>query len=758
MTVLFFSRLGLYLLAFLLPVIHPSVAVSYDAVGWCLWFFLVPAQMVVAHFAAPPRLKARQWLLLGAAVLVAAEAFIVWKTGLSEMALLGLGVGLAAFVITALIFRGGERWAPLAVLEEFFLAWLYYRMLNFSRASEEIAASSSGLAQIIFVATIASLLAHGVVLYLALFRGSGKRGRREIALFAGIVAPLLLLVILVLPPDFVENSVIANRLANEPDPDLVPLDGWTNGLDNGNLRSNRDGSRNGDGQTGTPRERGQGILEGIPSDQWSDRLGQGQQGGEGSMRGSNQGQGEGESQGEGQGEGEARQYTVMIVASSHSPIYAATAYRGHLDAVQGFSLSPEEPLNGLTFRRLLETWVDPEPTFDAGRTETPVYTLSTIPDRTLAYRPSSVEPTVLDRQFHPLDYSFRAVSAISTTRPEGFAQIGDLSSQTRASMAEYLEVDLDSEARQTFQAYLDGTLSSATGYYERIDAILRGFSSYQYEIGYEEDVSIGKMVEFLTSTKNGDCTEFSNTAGILGRLAGIPSRVVVGYLASRDLQTDAHRQGLFVLRQMIEPLQAFDPEDLYLVTNAHRHSWVQYYMPGYGWVDFETTAFAIPPIGLGDANNRNVVIPIIEPQANPRETRPFPWLLLVKSLGVLVGAGAVGLYVFRYGREALLAALARRQDGHGLRSLQRLLLMRLATDGYTLKQPWETTLEYADRQPETREFATLYTELRYRQPGAFQDGPWQRIQRAYRETLHRCRRRGPAAAARRAVSLRPLHY
>jgi len=752
MNALFISRLVLYLLAFLMPVIHPSVAVPYDAVGWCLWFFLLPAEMIAAYVGAPPRLKPSRWLVAGGSVLGAAVLFIFFKTGFSEMLLLALGVGVASFLLTTLIFRGGERWAPVAVLEEFVLAYIYYRMLNFSRADEEIARQSSGLAQVLFVLIVVAFLAHGVIITLTLFRGAERRrGRREAALFAGIVVPLLLLVLLVLPPDFVKNSEIANRLSDQPDPQLTPLDGSTNGLDRGNLRSNRRSQRNGrtweNGQEGDQGTR-PGILEGIPSDQWSDRFGRAQ------------GSGEGDQQGDGQGDGEARQYAVMVVASPASPIYAATGYRGALDAVRGFGVSTDEPLNDLTYRRLLETWTDPDEPPDAGRVETPVFTLSTIPDRTLAYRPYRIEPTVLDRQYNPFNYSFQAVSAIGTQAPEEWKLIAGMLPETRRAMAAYLEVPIAAEDRAVFQSHLDGILVGKSGYYERIDAILRGFSSYQYRIGYDEDVSIESMTRFLADTKTGDCTEFSNTAAILGRLAGVPSRVVVGYLASRDLQTDAHRQGISVLRQMVEPLKQYDPEDLYLVTSAHHHSWVQFYLPGYGWVDFETTQYAIPPVGSGDANNRNVVIPLIEPQPNPRETRPFPWLLLAKLLGVIVGAGAVALYLFRYARETVLETIARRSDARGLRAMQRLLFMRLAADGHPIKHPWETPVEYAERLPQTGEFAELYTELRYRDlSGADgRDELWRRIRSAYRGVLSATRKRGLKALLRRIVSLRALHY
>jgi hypothetical protein len=367
---------------------------------------------------------------------------------------------------------------------------------------------------------------------------------------------------------------------------------------------------------------------------------------------------------------------------------------------------------------------------------------------------------VLDRQYHPFDYSFEATSLMSSSSPEDWSAIDGLLPEKERELAGYLDVPLAGPALAVFQAYLDEALGGREGYFERIDAILRSFGTFQYEIGFDDDVSTQKMVTFLTETRTGDCTEFSNTAAILARLAGIPSRVVVGYLASRDLQTERHQQGVFVLREMIEPLKRFDPEDLYLVTTAHHHSWVQYYMPGYGWVDFETTGFAIPPSGSGDPNDMNVVIPILDPQRNPRLTRPFPWLFVLKSLLVLLGATGLGLYVYRYSREGWLAARSRRADLGGLRALQTLLLMRLAADGYSVKQPSQTPLEYADRYPQTREFAEAYTSLRYREEAAVpqSNGLWSRLHASYRQVLSRMRRRGTGAFFRRLFSLKGLFY
>jgi transglutaminase-like putative cysteine protease len=106
-----------------------------------------------------------------------------------------------------------------------------------------------------------------------------------------------------------------------------------------------------------------------------------------------------------------------------------------------------------------------------------------------------------------------------------------------------------------------------------------------------------------------------------------------------------------MLRQALPPLQAFPLEELFLVTTAHRHSWAQFWLPRYGWVDFATTSFAIPPLGFGDPNNRDVVIPLIREDSPLVPIPIFPWKTLLRFICILGVLCIAALYGFRYGRE-----------------------------------------------------------------------------------------------------------
>ena len=834
MHLLFLTRLLVYAMAVAMPLVHPAVVVPYDRAGYLVWFALVPLEMLLAfalRYAATgttapaargraARLVAgvRRWLrptrllVAAGAAVVAAVAF---GTGFDSAAWLVAAAGAGAFLLTLLIFGSREYGHTIAAAELFFIGYIYVKMLRFSRASEAISGASSLLTTVLLLVSIGGFLLHGIVIYQAAFPnrrpGTGRgeerrRGRREVTLFASVVIPLIVVLAIVLPSDFVEHRIAFNELNELPPSPPVPVDDFSTAPPGGNLRGEqqfepqeRPGGGQGDQQQENQQEAegGQGDagqmpgLVGIPAREWDQRRqqqqpqpqpgsageegggsaggAQSEQGQAGGAQGGqpsegNQGQ-EGEegdgNQDSGDGEGENRQYAVMIIASQRDPVYAADGYFGLFDGVYGLSYSREEPLNELVHRRLFETWEDPEPPFDRGRSPIEHAFFSTISERAMPYRPLAVEPTVQQRRYHPFDLSYRVISQVSTTDPDAWRRVRPLNGAERERMSGYLEIPLEAEQQARFQEYLDQFVGAADNDFDKIDQLLRSYANYQYEIGFTDDVSIAHVDNFLFETQAGDCTEFSNTSAILGRMLGIPTRVVTGYLGSDSLQTPQHARGAAVLRQSIEPLQAYPQEDLYLITTAHRHSWTQFWLPDYGWVDFETTTHAkTPPPGM-DANSLDIVIPIIEVEDVPvPRDFIFPWRFALTVLGTLAAAGIVGAYGMRYGREGWLTLRARHADAGGLRALGKLLCMRMASAGCALKPHAHTVQEYARQYPQIGRFAALYTMLRYR--AAFDPGErtstWQELHTQYQTALKGVRPGGLLPLLRRAFSLRALYY
>jgi hypothetical protein len=627
-------------------------------------------------------------------------------------------------------------------------------MLVFSRSGEEAAWASSGLTQFILIWTAVVFLFHSAVIYFCLYPKSSGGAGGETAIFTLTAAIALALLVFILPADFIRNTVISNLLPDRIDKLTKPSDSdW------------------GIPETGSGRRRGRPT---VPGDEGGRKpslrsLSEHDWPGEGRGRRSRDGSGDG---------GERQQYTVMVVASKHDPVYMANSIRGKLDPTAGFLTGPEETLNRLPSQRLFVTWFDSEPVYDRGRQRREVFSLSTLPQKYLPYRPLAIEPTVQSENTGPFRYIHKVVSNVHINDPLNLLNvyIRELSPLEKNDLTPYLEITLEDADREVFQAQLNRSLDSwqadrenfmgerRNEYMEKVAAILLGFSDFQYDANDGNDYAISDLVDFLTNTKEGDCVEFSNTAAILGRLAGIPSRVVTGYLAADGLQTIAHLRGLAALRSRIPLLQEFPFDDLYLVTASHGHSWTQFYIPGYGWIDFEATQFAIPPIGFGDANLRDVVIPRLDENQVFSPVRAFPWRAVLRVLGYVLILALLGAYILRYGREIYLAIGVRKGGRHGARSLYLLLLAKLAADGKPIKPVSKTAPEYSRLFPGDdapfAAFAAIYTELRWRDfsDKAEEDRRFALLKEEYRRILSANRRKGIAGFVIRVFSLRGLRY
>jgi hypothetical protein len=497
-----------------------------------------------------------------------------------------------------------------------------------------------------------------------------------------------------------------------------------------------------------------------------------------------------------------RQYMVMIVASDREPVYMGNSFRGQLDSAEGFLMSHDEPLNVLSSQRFFVTWFNNEPDFDIGRERQEVFSLSTLPQKYLPWRPVSIDPTILSENSGPLRYIHQVVSNTHSGDPlllvNTFSR--NFSDFEKTILAPYFEIPLEENDMKNFTDWLNEALKSwqdnreaivkndrylweifsgreknlepVNDHLEKILAILTGFSKYQYNLSYSDDYSIASLKEFLLESKDGDCVEFSNTLALLGRLAGIPSRVVTGYLAAEGLQTVAHLRGIAALREKIPLLRDFPFDNLYMVTNLHSHSWTQFYIPDYGWLDFEATAFALPPLGNGDFNTWDVVIPLIDEERVFSAVKKFPWQAVFRAFGVMALFALVCAYLLRYGREAFLYFGARQGGRSGARCLYLLLLARLAADGKPVKPASKTALEYSElfrvqsktggeaESPHFKAFASIYTELRWRKFGdrVEMEERFNLLRQEYSSILKTTRRKGVLKGLLRMFSLRGLAY
>jgi len=316
---------------------------------------------------------------------------------------------------------------------------------------------------------------------------------------------------------------------------------------------------------------------------------------------------------------------------------------------------------------------------------------------------------VLDSKNFPLQYHYRALSLVSEcSLLDSMPSVSALGDEDRSALASCLALPLSAGDLAPFRSYVNTLLAGETTLTGKVQKILQGLSGCKYRASSNDDSSIAALNKFLFVTKTGDCTEFSNTAALLGRIAGIPSRVVTGYIVSRDLQTETHVAGIKKIQERFKPLAGKEPSTLFLVTTAHSHSWPEFFIPGEGWVDFESTRYAIPPDQGFDANKRDLVIPRFDSIPSSHKKASFPWLLVAKFVLTTGFAVVVALVIRRRILLLLLVLRARQKNEQGAKARFRLFLIALASRGYRPKPRSETPREYGLAYPELAGLVSLY--------------------------------------------------
>jgi transglutaminase-like putative cysteine protease len=221
---------------------------------------------------------------------------------------------------------------------------------------------------------------------------------------------------------------------------------------------------------------------------------------------------------------------------------------------------------------------------------------------------------------------------------------------------------------------VDSIIKGKTTPYDRARAILDYFvgpnSTYTYSLSTKAGDSGNDLTDFLHN-QFGFCQQFAGAMGIMLRMAGVPSRVVVGYTHSVP-----------------------DTKGRLTVTTNDAHAWVEGYFDGIGWLPFDPTplvgtdagrAAAIPwapkagsasggvvtgsngaanPRGA-ESNKRNTVVPEAGGSTPGQGSGGLPmwatWLLVgIAGLIVLVFLVPAGVRLRR--RRRRLRAAARDPD------------------------------------------------------------------------------------------------
>jgi hypothetical protein len=250
--------------------------------------------------------------------------------------------------------------------------------------------------------------------------------------------------------------------------------------------------------------------------------------------------------------------------------------------------------------------------------------------------------------------------------------------------------------------------------FDLAEAIVTEFHSNRYS--YETDVlgvcdDSSSIVECFAAHKRGYCEHYASTMAILLRQAGIPTRLVEGFLPGD-----------------VDPATG-DEE----ISTSAAHAWVEVYFPGYGWQMFDPTGGgrskaaelpqgkivplatpgarpSAPAASGGLAGDRGENVRRIQPGSSTTTSSTTNELLIVVSILLLAAVILAGFLAWRRGPRsastpdgvyASIAALARR-FGFGPR-------------------PTQTAYEYAaalgdilpNVRPELRTVATAKVEVAY---------------------------------------------
>lgn len=165
-----------------------------------------------------------------------------------------------------------------------------------------------------------------------------------------------------------------------------------------------------------------------------------------------------------------------------------------------------------------------------------------------------------DRTSYRIKY--RAVSDIRAPSPADLRRDG---SPDNEDVNAYLKLPpLDERVRELA---LEITSADDNRYDKALSVKRYLLTNYSYTRTLERGATEYPLEEFLFGVKEGHCEYFATAMVILLREAGVPSRIVNGFLGGTP-----NEHGNF-----------------YLVRESDAHSWVEVYFPGHGWVSFDPT-------------------------------------------------------------------------------------------------------------------------------------------------------------------------
>ena len=168
---------------------------------------------------------------------------------------------------------------------------------------------------------------------------------------------------------------------------------------------------------------------------------------------------------------------------------------------------------------------------------------------------------------------------VSGLQPEpdkfDLARTGDLTTAEQVEAQSWLELpsSLPAQVRSTVTQITKGLTAPYGKALALHNYFTDGTHGFTYSLQTKPGNSGSALVDFLTN-KQGYCEQYASAMAVMLRVAGVPSRVVLGYTpGTRDAKTGT-----------------------WSVQSLDSHAWVEAYFSGQGWVAFDPT-----PLGDGRA-------------------------------------------------------------------------------------------------------------------------------------------------------------
>jgi hypothetical protein len=170
--------------------------------------------------------------------------------------------------------------------------------------------------------------------------------------------------------------------------------------------------------------------------------------------------------------------------------------------------------------------------------------------------------------------SYQANSSVPMPRPE---QLSTAPLSVTSELEAYTELPSDSAALDAIRAQLDEVVDPEASPYAQALQLQEWFTGGAFDyselapVENDYDGTSLDVIEQFLQVRSGYCVHFSSAMAVMGRMLGIPTRIQVGFTPGTEESVNEIGQSVFV------------------VTTDDLHAWAEFWVPGYGWVPFETT-------------------------------------------------------------------------------------------------------------------------------------------------------------------------